>query len=477
MKISACVIVKNEEKNLPRWIENMKQFADELIVVDTGSTDRTAAIARESGARVYEFPWKNDFAAAKNFAIKKAKGDWIAFLDADEAFSPETVGRVRPLIKQIQRENKRIVGVVCKLINFDEDQDYKIINAVFQLRIFRNTPKIRYEGAIHERLVDMDAAKHKNLSTTELVIHHTGYSSSRVREKLHRNLDLLMEKHAGKDDGTEDAFYFAECYIGLGEYEKALSYAQRVVDSGESYMGREGAEYHQLIHLKIHLGAEDEEIEELFDRAMARYPDMAIFPYDRAILAWEKKDYAKAREWMEKADALYAEEQQVIREDRVVSRLPRICLVRGGLLDAAGRTMEALSSYVDGLKRFPRDVSLFQKVYKAIQDAPPVDIIEILNAIYASEKDLEILVAQLKAFRPSPVLAYYMRKLPAEEQEAALLYWAVGSYEKASEVLASELERAMDALVMAAKNEMLAKESGESGGLQSEERKNDALGI
>lgn len=447
MKISACVIVKNEEKNLPRWIGNMQQFADEMVIVDTGSTDRTVEIARAAGARVYDFPWKNDFAAAKNFAIKQAKGDWIAFLDADEAFSEETVGRVRPLLKRIDRENRKIVGIVCKLINFDEDQDYRIINAVFQLRIFRNSPKIRYVGAIHERLVDRDAEKHINLSTTDLVIHHTGYSSKGMEGKLRRNLELLQTKEKEEGEGELDAFYFAECYIGLGEYDKALAYAQRVIDADESYLGREGAEYHQLIHLKIHAGAKEEEVDDLFDRAMRKYPDMALFPYDRAVVLWERKDFAKAREYMALADKLYGEERHVIREDRVLPMLPRICRVKGELLAEAGQEAEALATYMDGLKLYPRNEQLFEKLYAGIEDAPPVDIIELLNAIYTNDADVAFLTARLKVRRPSPVLAYYMKKRPPGEQEDYLLYWSVGNYEQAARALALALERTMDRFV------------------------------
>lgn len=447
MRISACVIVKNEEKNLPRWLENMKQFADEMIVVDTGSEDRTAELARAAGARVYDFPWNDDFAAAKNYAIKQAKGDWITFLDADEAFSPETVGRVRPLLKRIDRENKKIVGVICKLINFDEDRDYRIINAIFQLRIFRNSPKIRYMGAIHERIVDRDAAKHLNFSTTDLVIHHTGYSSNRVTEKFRRNLAMLQAKEEQEGESEMDAFYFSECYIGLGEYDKALPYAQRVVDAGDSYMGREGAEYHQLIHLKIHAGAKEEEIDALFDRAMEKYPDMALFPYDRAMVMWERKDFAKAREYMALGDKLYTEDRQVIREDRVVPMLPKISFVKGELMAEEGKIGEALSMYMDGLKLCPKDAFLFEKLYAGIQDASPVDIIELLNSIYSNDTDIAFLVEQLKEYRPSPVLAYYMKKLPVEGQEDYLLYWSVGHYEHAAKALALTLERTVDCFV------------------------------
>ena len=90
--LSQCMIVKNEEKNIRNALSWGREIADEQIVVDTGSSDQTMEIAREMGAKVYSFPWTEDFSAAKNFAIRKARGQWIAFLDADEYFGEEDPG-------------------------------------------------------------------------------------------------------------------------------------------------------------------------------------------------------------------------------------------------------------------------------------------------------------------------------------------------------------------------------------------------
>ena len=84
VRLSQCMIVKNEEKNIERALSWGKDIVYEQIVVDTGSTDRTVELARAMGAKVYDFEWIDDFAAAKNYAISKASGEWIAFLDADE---------------------------------------------------------------------------------------------------------------------------------------------------------------------------------------------------------------------------------------------------------------------------------------------------------------------------------------------------------------------------------------------------------
>ena len=142
MKLSACVIVKNEEKNLPQWLSSMAQLADEMIVVDTGSEDNTKSLAHQAGAKVFDFTWVDDFAAAKNFAIEQATGDWILFLDADEYFAPETMGLVRDVIRTRAKNNK-VAVLLCRLINIDSDRNNRVIDTFIQARIFRRLPSIR----------------------------------------------------------------------------------------------------------------------------------------------------------------------------------------------------------------------------------------------------------------------------------------------------------------------------------------------
>ena len=100
MRISACLICKNEENNISKWINNVKQFADEIIIVDTGSEDNTLKLIRENGIKPYSFTWNDDFSAAKNYAIDKATGDYIVFTDSDEFF--ENPAEVRNAIEKVE---------------------------------------------------------------------------------------------------------------------------------------------------------------------------------------------------------------------------------------------------------------------------------------------------------------------------------------------------------------------------------------
>ena len=109
LRLSQCMIVKNEEKNIRRALSWGRDIMWEQIVVDTGSTDRTAQIAQEMGAKLFRFDWIDDFAAAKNHAIRQAGGDWIVFLDADEYLSPEDTEKLLPLLEGLSGERENAV--------------------------------------------------------------------------------------------------------------------------------------------------------------------------------------------------------------------------------------------------------------------------------------------------------------------------------------------------------------------------------
>ena len=109
LRISQCMIVKNEEKNIERALSWGKEIMWEQIVVDTGSTDQTVEIAEQMGAKIYHFDWIDDFAAAKNFAIKQASGDWIVFLDADEYMLPEDTKKLPSVIKKAHKAKMDIL--------------------------------------------------------------------------------------------------------------------------------------------------------------------------------------------------------------------------------------------------------------------------------------------------------------------------------------------------------------------------------
>ena len=225
-RISACTIARNEAKNIRHWVNSVRTFADEIFVVDTGSTDETREIAREAGAVIYEFPWCNDFSAAKNFALDKATGDWVVMLDADEYFDEPSQGKLRAVLQKYHPQ-KSIAGFITPFLNIDVDQGGKILSQAWQMRIFRREKQLRFAGKVHEALQNYapDGKNREFILLKELQFIHTGYSAAIVKKKLERNLQILLREI--REQGGEHPRqygYLQDCYMGVQDYRKAIHY-------------------------------------------------------------------------------------------------------------------------------------------------------------------------------------------------------------------------------------------------------------
>lgn len=144
MKISGCMIVKNESKNIARCINSYKKIVDEIIVVDTGSTDNTVEIAEELGAKVFFRKWDNDFAAAKNYALDRTNGDWIIFLDADEYFSTESLVVIKQILKKIAGSKSFIQQTY--LVQYLSFNQHAKPNQSNPLLMFLRIPYVKFFG-------------------------------------------------------------------------------------------------------------------------------------------------------------------------------------------------------------------------------------------------------------------------------------------------------------------------------------------
>ena len=312
VKLSACVIVKNEEKHMPRWLACVRQLADEMIVVDTGSEDRSVELARFGGAQVFSFPWQDDFSAAKNFALEKACGTWILFLDADEYFPTASMSRVRPLLEEIDRDI-RTAGILCRWVSLDEDSGMQMQGGTVQLRLFRNLRGLRYKGRIYEAL---DVPKrYKVLATREIEIHHTGYSKTLAADKLQRNRQLLQVDiaAAGGRASLLQSKYLLDCAYGLGEWEEACHLAEKILADGRIAEGLSSDNlavvYIEFLSSLMELGcplAEIERVEEAAERAL---PTSAEFPWLLGLHFHGQRD-PRAKELLQRGMSVYEECQR-----------------------------------------------------------------------------------------------------------------------------------------------------------------------
>lgn len=230
MRISQCMIVKNEEANIRQALSWGKGVVWEQIVVDTGSTDKTVEIAKEMGAKVFHFEWCDDFSAAKNYAIEQASGEWIAFLDADEYFSTEDARKLPDILKKIESLSEK--GSMAHIIRtpwLHLDDEGKVFSAGQQDRIFRNMKNFRFQGRIHELMKMTDGKPFYCALVENLSIMHTGYRQSVCGDKGLRNIPLL-EKEVEENPENYNAWsYLGEAHAGCNHTKEALSCMERVM--------------------------------------------------------------------------------------------------------------------------------------------------------------------------------------------------------------------------------------------------------
>ena len=231
--ISACAIMKNEISHVEAWLNNVRVFAQEIIVVDTGSTDGTNEfLAKQFDVKLISYEWQHDFAQAKNVALQEATGDWLVFTDADECFyQPQNIIEY---LEQLDKKSTSIEAIFCPIDNIDADNNNEIINSDVVPRIIRNHVGIKYMGAVHEQLTKgrepWQDIKYI-VADRNLAIRHTGYSTKVIPFKHQRNYEILCQV-MGKSNKPEMYYGFlSESLLGMEKYQQALEYAILAMES------------------------------------------------------------------------------------------------------------------------------------------------------------------------------------------------------------------------------------------------------
>ncbi|MDE7430662.1 MAG: glycosyltransferase [Lachnospiraceae bacterium] len=221
---SVCMIAKNEEKNIERCLKSIQHFDCEIIVVDTGSADRTKEIAHQYGAKVYDFEWINDFSAARNFSISKASYDWILVLDCDEWAEESTPEEFMVLA----REYPAYIGRL-KRKNFTPSGNQQRIYIDMVERFF-NRRYYHYEAPIHEQLTP-STSQTPYAFEIPLTVLHTGYvgTEEELEAKRIRNMTLLQKELELHPDDPYLYFQMGQEYYCEDDYEMAAKYYSKVL--------------------------------------------------------------------------------------------------------------------------------------------------------------------------------------------------------------------------------------------------------
>lgn len=231
------MIVKNEEENLKKYLAIIKDFFDEIIIVDTGSTDKTLEIAKRFTGKVYQVKWNDNFSEARNYAIKKATKEWILFLDADEIITKEDFEKIRRAIKEnidafrlnvVNYLNERILGAKQ---NTDLSFNYPFYISFKIVRLFKNKG-YKYKYRVHELIEDSIEENNGVIKNLDVNIHHFGTLNLQNKKNDYYEKLVLKQLREFPDD-KRSLYYAGKVFWSKKEYDKAISLFKKIKD--ESY--------------------------------------------------------------------------------------------------------------------------------------------------------------------------------------------------------------------------------------------------
>jgi tetratricopeptide (TPR) repeat protein len=219
--ISATLIVRDEAPVLGRCLASIRDLVDEIVVVDTGSSDGSPSVARRFGATVVPFAWRDDFAAARNEALAHAGGRWILYIDADEEVPTGDPARLRADLAD--------GGLVAATVRFRPRSGFTRYR---EYRLFRNDPRIRFRHVIHETMVpairDVARADGLRIGRSDLALDHFGYDGNQA-PKHRRDIPLLRARLAREPDHVYSWHHLGRALAGLGDLNGALAAWWRAV--------------------------------------------------------------------------------------------------------------------------------------------------------------------------------------------------------------------------------------------------------
>lgn len=422
MPISACWIAKDEDAVLERSIRSVMDAVDDMVVVDTGSSDHTVEIAESLGARVEHFQWIDDFAAARNYAMSLVKHDIVIFLDADEWFMPALKREDGPKIERFLQA--RPTAAALSLLMRHMHKTGELIVETTQLRVLRRSPEYTFSLPIHEQYTAVKGGPIVEFQITDWMLLHDGYDAAISRQKAMRNIAIL-EDHLSGDDSVGNkvlsAFYMVREAYTVGENDRAWRALRYALDHPE--------------YIKV----------------MAKYTFFLSVMHYAFAVAENNKDKCSRKEIWDKLYKTQHESPQAypgkyideiayltaydLKEDRILGRIDAdMANVRNAkpfvpkLYEEAQAKVYAAAAYAadrrgDTVRAFDYAVDAIRLELKFGQSAVPIllksmkgqqapDILEFLNHLFNSEQDnqLDFMVAQTRREGFLDVYAYYLMK-------------------------------------------------------------------
>jgi len=260
--ISLCIITKNEEKWLEQCINSVRDIVDGIIIVDTGSTDKTKEIAKkfcdmrvssrtrsQLTAKIFDFKWIDDFSAARNESIRHATKDWILMLDADEVIEQDDLTKIQDAIENAGND---IVGFALEqrsyINNFFEgavknDSDFELVKKYtfyisnFLVRLFKNNAGLYFKHKVHELIEESIEEKGLRCKKLDVVLHHFGSlkDENLISDRVNQYSEIILKQSEEEPENARYNYQAARMYLGRSDFGNALKYFEKTAKINPRY--------------------------------------------------------------------------------------------------------------------------------------------------------------------------------------------------------------------------------------------------
>ncbi|MBW3017773.1 glycosyltransferase [Candidatus Woesearchaeota archaeon] len=353
--LSLCMIAKDEEGFIQNCLSSARAYVDEIIIIDTGSTDNTVKVAKEFDAKVLHRKWVNDFSASKNEAIKQARCDWIIVLDADEVIAEKDWKIIRKLItdadKTLGKGKQEIAAFILDQINYTDNKNFFGWRSVSTgnkfakgaigyfpnplIRLFRNGKNYKFRYKIHETIFDSIASKGGRIIRTNIPIHHYQFQKSKEfdKEKIKKYSKLMKEQLKLTPDVPKIHYQSALMYLSEGMHKEAENELNKVIELQPDFE----MPYIHLADMRLGQDKKDEAIEFL-QKAIEKQPKKETAYVKLGAIHTKAGRFQSAYDVMKKAF------ESDIRSPAIYNNL-------GFILEKSGKAEEAVKIYKSGVNR------------------------------------------------------------------------------------------------------------------------------
>ncbi len=406
--LSLCMIVKNEEKNLPTALGNISKICDEIIIVDTGSTDRTIEVARSYGATILEMEWEDDFAKARNLSIRDAKSDWILWLDGDD-FVPEDA---LPHIKELVESTPDCVYS----FNVKNERRDGTGTEFLQARLFPNHQGLLFERPVHEQIMLSALRKGLSMKPSNAWLEHLGYADdAEVKEKAKRNVSILESNLEVYGDDPVTFVEIGDSYSILEDRDTADIWYNRTVtlQNAESHFPEVTSQAWMGLGTSANIRKEYDKAEFYFSKVVELCPGRVDLFYNLAVTYERLEQYDRAVSTLEKIFTTSPKQVTVgvdVRQAKIRGAMKMIrLLMRWGneplLLEKIVSVMEELNDRLEvvnvcaaayyKLGEYSLAINMFQK---SITERPDgnIDALIGLTMVYLTAERDELAIKQVE---------------------------------------------------------------------------------